>query len=686
MSPRRLWPFASLSACLALAPVPLRAQQWNTPQALELVARGVERRLAAQADSSLLSYRTRAHGFVLFLAQVGQEGLNEAPHLVKGDELDVEVYWKAPNRSKQVILGWRDGSFLPNETYYHRDHLGIVTNNFGNVIRIGEGDEVRDAVHPLSPAGLSLYDFAIQDSLSVQSAGRRVTVRAVAVRPKSFSRPLVVGTLYLDAATAELVRFRFSFTPASYIDRDLEDISITLENALYEQRYWLPYRQEVEIRRRVSWLDIPARGIIRGRWEIGDYDLNADFPDAALAGPAIDGLRRPVTGDSAWTGSLLAAIDSIARPVERQDMAALRLEVERIAGAHALSGLPSKRLATNSVSDLVHVNRVQGLAFGGAATLGISRSRIELRPSLGIGTSDWRVTGGLQGRVGTGGTQLTIGAERSIRDFSDVAVVSPVMNSLSAQEFGKDYGDYVLLDRARVELRRRLDPRTTLSVEGADERTRSVDLAAAPATGTYRPNPPLGAGTYRIGRLRLERAGAGFAARSSLGGALAFEAGDGPTTRYLRASAQAELRVGVGATELRAQLLAGAGSDSMPAYRSFVLGGRGTLLGEPYRAYGGTRVALARMEWRFELPAPALSLGSYASTGHTMTLAPFIAAGWADRPSPGMPWTATGGVRPVVGLAAEFFMRIIRVEAGVALRGGGAGVTVDINRDWWGIL
>ena len=286
----------------ALAPAPARAQQWNTPAALELVGRGVERRLAAQADSSLASYRTRAHGFVLFLAQVGQDGLNEAPHLVKGDELDVEVYWKAPNRSKQVILGWRDGSFLPNETSYHRDHLGIVTNNFGNIIRIGEGDEVRDAVHPLSPAGLSLYDFAIQDSLSVQSGARRVTVRAVAVRPKSFARPLVVGTLYLDAATAELVRFRFSFTPAAYIDRDLEDISITLENALFEQRYWLPFRQEVEIRRRVSWLDLPARGIIRGRWEIGDYDLNADFPDSALAGPAIGGRRRPAPGDSAWTG------------------------------------------------------------------------------------------------------------------------------------------------------------------------------------------------------------------------------------------------------------------------------------------------------------------------------------------------------------------------------------------------
>ena len=110
-------------------------------------------------------------------------------------------------------------------------------------------------------------------------------VREVQVRPRSFARPLVVGTLYLDAATAQLVRFRFSFTPAAYLDRQLEDISIVLENSLYEQRYWLPYRQEVEIRRRTSWLDFPARGIIRGRWEIEGYDLNVPLPERAVPGP-----------------------------------------------------------------------------------------------------------------------------------------------------------------------------------------------------------------------------------------------------------------------------------------------------------------------------------------------------------------------------------------------------------------
>ena len=251
---------------------PLTAQTWNSPEAMGLVHRAVDRRLAFQADSALRTYSAKAHGFLFFLAQVG-EGLAEPPRLVKADELDVQVYWKAPGRSKQVILGWRDGTFLPTDINYHRDHLGIVTNNFGNLIRIGEGDEVRDAIHPLSPDGLDAYHFALVDSLAITTAAGEVTVYQVQVRPRTYRRPLVIGNLYIDVATAELVRFRFSFTPASYLDRQLEDISVVLESSLFENRYWLPRRQEVEIRRRVTWLDFPARGIIRGRWEISDYDL-----------------------------------------------------------------------------------------------------------------------------------------------------------------------------------------------------------------------------------------------------------------------------------------------------------------------------------------------------------------------------------------------------------------------------
>ena len=97
-------------------------------------------------------------------------------------------------------------------------------------------------------------------------------------------------------------------------------------------------------------------------------------------------------------------------------------------------------------------------------------------------------------------------------------------------------------------------------------------------------------------------------------------------------------------------------------------------------------MALAHLEWRFDLPAPAISLGTFASTGRRVTLAPFVAAGYAARPYGSLPWDNSDGVRPVAGVALELFMSLIRLEAGMGLRDGKAGLTVDISRDWWGLL
>jgi hypothetical protein len=507
----------------------------------------------------------------------------------------------------------------------------------------------------------------------------------VQVRPRSFARPLVVGTLYLDVATAQLVRFRFSFTPAAYLDSQLEDISIVLENSLYEQRYWLPYRQEVEIRRRATWLDFPARGIIRGRWEIEGYDLNVPLPAELFQGPAIAGLTHPRPTDSTWATPLGRAIADVAPPVNRQDMDALRVEVERIAGARALSGLPSRRLATGSVSDLVHVNRVQGLTLGFGGLVGLEQSRVQVRPSIGYGTSDHRVTGAVAVTAGLGATQITLGAARRIRDLSDLPVIAPVTNSLLSQEGGHDYGDYVLLHTATLGLRRRLSGRTALGLSAGVEESQSVAVSATPATGSYRPNPALGSGTYRVARLELERASGGIAVRGDLQGRVSLEGGEGPRD-YARATLEGRWLTTLAGYELVSRLYLGAGTDGLPPHRSFAIGGRGTLVGEPFRAYGGREVALGQLEWRFPVPVPPIPLGSFASTGRTMTVAPFLAAGVTGRPIGGLPWATTDGIRPVAGVALEWFMRLIRVEAGVGLRDGDFGLTVDVNRDWWGLL
>jgi hypothetical protein len=170
-----------------------------------------------------------------------------------------------------------------------------------------------------------------------------------------------------------------------------------------------------------------------------------------------------------------------------------------------------------------------------------------------------------------------------------------------------------------------------------------------------------------------------------LQGRLALEAGDGPS-EYVRAVAEGRWLVSLGGSQLLTRAYLGVGSDGLPPHRGFAIGGRGTLVGEPFRAYGGRGTGLAQVEWRLAVPVPALSLGSFATTGRSMIVAPFLAAGYADRPFGGLPWGESDGIRPVAGIALEWFMRLIRVEAGVGLRDGKVGLTVDVTRDWWGVL
>ena len=661
----------------------LTCQTWNDSTTMAVVGQAIEARERARPDSSLESYRTLAHGFVFFLGQAGHD-LEGTPRLIKADELEVEVYWRAPGTSKQVILGWRDGRWLPTDINYHRDHLGIVTNNFGDLIRIGEGDEVRDVPHPLAPDGPRLYDYRLADSVRMQGrGGSTLLLREVEVRPRELDAPRIIGTLSLDAATGDLVRFRFSFTAPAYLDSSLEDISVTLENARVE-RWWLPWRQEIEIRRRITWFDFPARSIIRGRWEIGDYELNPALPPQALRGPAIGGLRRPDPGSFEWSAPLPDLVRDAGRPVEKQDLDRVRGEIERIVPGRMLSGLPRARPGVASLSDIARVNRVQGLALGIGAGL-VPGHNLTLRPRVAFGTSDQRFTADLLAQWQHGSTSVTLAGGRRLQDLDDTPRISTVVNSLLSQEGGRDQGDYILLDHARLGLAQRLGGGTTLALGGGIERGHSVRTDASPARGSYRSNPALGAGRLAVGRLGLDYTAARLDRDAAATVSLALEGGTG-SRDYARATLTASLLepIGAGAVLLRAE--GGAGTSELPAYRSFAIGGWGTLLGEPFRAFGGRRYGLAQLEYRIDAPFPALPLGAFVSTGSRITVAPFLALGWTGGRIDGLPWQPSREVRPVAGVALEWLHRLIRIETGASLRTGHFGVTVDVNREWWGVL
>jgi len=676
-----------LLAVAMLAPLGgLSAQEWNSDAALALARRAIERRDRMASDTALRDYKAQAHGFLFFLGQFG-EGLTEPPRLVKADQLELEVYWKAPQLSKQRIIGWRDRAELPTDINYHRDHLGIVQNNFGRVVRLGEGDEVRDVPHPLAPGGTELYDFALGDTVTLVLPQRSVRVVALRVRPKDFGQARLVGTLFVDAETADLVRLAFNFTPHAYLDPQLEDVSIVLDNALWEGRFWLPYRQEIEIRRRATWLDIPARGIIRGRWEIDGYVFNIGLANSWFAGEEIVPLPKAQRDSFPWTVPLATAIQDIAEPVREGDLQAVRAEVARIGGRRALSGLRAQRLGVRGVSDVLHANRVEGLVAGAGFVWRAPGDELEARALASYGFADRRLHGTVALASGLG---IELAGYRQVRDVADAPVIAPLLNSIASQEFGDDYGDYYLATGVRAAVRRGIGARGEWRVTATRERVASLLIRAEPATGRFRPNPPVADGDFSMTSLTLRRRSEGFAVRRDLAAELTVESGradGGPG--YVRIAAAGHLLVPVGGSRVLVRVQGGAAGDGLPPHRAFVLGGRGTLLGDEFREWGGRRAALLHLEWRAPVPFASMAAGPYARTPGTITLAPYVAAGWSDRPVPGTPWRATpgggGSPRVTLGVGVEW-LGVFRLDAGYGVQSRRVRVAFDVTRDFWDIL
>lgn len=676
---------AGLAAlALAAATAPLAAQgAWNDSTTRALVARAIAQRQRTIADSQLQDFRARANGFVFFLGQLG-EGLADPPQLIKSDQLALEIFWKAPNLAKQRIVGWRDRRDLPTDIQYHQDHLGIVLNNFADAIRLGEGDEVRDVPHPLAPAGPTLYDYVLVDSIAVVLPDRTVRVLEVRVRPRSFDAPRLIGSLFLDAEQAELVRMSFSFTPASYLDRQLEDISIVLDHALWDGRYWLPYRQEIEIRRRATWLDLPARGIIRGRWEIGEYEFNLGLASSFFRGPEIVAAPRAVRDTFPWTASLDSSITAAVAPVERRDLSELRLLAADLVERYTVTGLPPLRVGATRLSELARANRVEGVALGAGIVARPWAGRLEVRLVGSYGLSDQRPKGSASIRGRAGAFLWEVRGHRQLKDVADDPPVSTIVNSIASQEFASDAGDYYLQTGAAIGLRRSIGARWQFELQLGGDEVHSVVVGATPLSGAFRPNPALGLGpTWWHAMVRAERT-LGTAGGLGWAGHVAIEAGAGHVG-YWRLAGQAKGNLPTGTGTLVATAALGIGSLGLPAHRTFVLGGRGTLLGEPFRAFGGRVASRVALEWRLPVPGVGFGLGTFGAVRPAVVAIPFVAAGWADEPVPGTPWGASGGVRPVAGLGLEV-LRLVRVDLGVSLRSGSVAGSFDLARALWDIL
>jgi len=686
-----LW-FVAVTSVLG-AGAPAGAQAWNDPRSLSL-AQGATRRRAEQlADTGLADYQASAHGYVTFLAQLG-EGLRTPPKVIKTDELELEVYWRAPNLSKQRIIGRRDTLLLPTDIAYHRDHLGIVQNNFPNIIRIGEGDEVRDVPHPLSPVGLREYDFALTDSFAIGAGAQRIRVYELKVRPKDDRQPRVVGAVYIDPSGGQVVRMNLGFTRAAFLDDALEELSVVLENRLVGGRFWLPSHQEIEIRRSGTWMDFPARGIIRGRWEIGDYRFNLSPPPALFTGPEIVQAPPAVTSRYPWKGRVLDSLPPDVRAVTDADIQRVQDEVRQLVRAQALARPQRASMSARNISDIAHVNRVEGPALG----TGLSKV-------LGAGLSiDGRARFGFADHAAKGGGGLTLArpsfgslrlfGEHDFRDVGDVAERSGVMNSLAAQEFGSDYTDPYLVEAggARYELPQLGS--TIIRFTGSYEHQRPLFVHATPVTREYGPTIPADDRHATRWVLEADRVpslwwfGTELTFRADARLTMPFESGvagytasDLGTIRgALIANIErpvAELRV-VTATTFAAVRTFASGAP-VPVVDLVYLGGPISGPGYDYHSIVSTLGWSEHVELRVPAPFPTFSLGRFGRVPSRGSFAPFAHIVGTGGPTP-------RGF-PSVGAAYLLPFDLIRIDVARGLGTNGRWTFgVDLSREFWKIL
>ena len=666
---------------------------WNGPRVSRLIRAAVAARRHGWSDSTLRSFRARARGHVYFLGSLGGGSATPGPdeeRLVRADQVALRIRWQAPGRWQQTLVGRRGERRLPAGLHYHIDHLTAVMENFGDRIRMGEGTEVRDVVHPVAPEGPGLYDYRLADSLGMRVAGRERTIYRVEVRPSDPDAAAVVGEIHLAARSKAVVRMRITFTPAAYRDPELERITVDLRSALWDGRWWLPARQATTVRRRSRWLDLPLSGVIRTRLRIFGYEINPEEPVRLPPGQRVLTLpEERLEAFDGWREGLYAGLPEIGAWGEA-GTGRIRRRARAIARDRVLSAGPRLAPSVPALSELFRVRRAEGVRLGAGW-----RFRLDEARTLEVAAGHPFEAGGLAWRAGYRGPlagevelEAAVFGDR-LADVGPWPAASGLASTLGFVVRGEDFTDPyrrtggragIALPAGGGRLRAGLAFASHARAEAVAEppgddpvrRVRPVDEGdLAAVTGGWR--RPLGEAAG--GRWTLDLAGE----------AATGEVGDFGFTRL---TARLRARSGPALAPWGWRLDGGLGllGGEPPPQRLLLVGGRGTVPGHAFRAWGGDRAAWLRLEASRDLAGPWVSARAVA------------AAGWAELAGPGVPaarrfggarggeLAGTSGIEASAGVGVGLVDGLVRVDLVRGLEGGRWEWIVALDRRLRGIL
>ena len=663
--------------CASVVGPPALAQQpeFDAPVVLSLVRQARELRESPPPPSASVSYKARAEGHVYFYLDRDDGG---EPVPMRVDQVAVDLFRSADGRTRQVIRALRRQELLPVQDFrYYIDRLTAVQNGFGDRIAIGEGRDVRDVPHPLGSEGEDTYRYRIVDSLTVSAPTlpRPIRVYEIEVHPRDEAVPALVGSVFVEADTGALVRMVFTFTPASYVDPRSDRITVRLEHALWEETLWLPYRQVVEVRREIPQLDLPVGSVIRATLQVTGYEFDPLMEPGFFQGPRVTMVPYGAADSTEFrTGLMDRMAEEGLSPVS---MARIEAEVRRQARARLVSGLPRVRVHADAFSSVLRANRAEGVHFG----LGMSftpRDRFRLQTLAGYQSSPGTLSGTLSGRLGTQHGLTTTTFElyaRRLQDAGPRTAASGAVNTLSTLLRGVDYTDPYFASGLRLAIERGVGDGASITIGGRVEELSGATALWARGLGSgadQRPLRPVGEGVFAgaDGELRYRWAGV-----PTWGAEAAVHAGMGRWDGGGNLTVLARLDTRLAARDLsrrvNLKVEAGAAWGALPQQMLFFVGGRGTLPGHGFRAFGGRRFVLATGEAAFALRPGWLTARLLAGAGAVGATPDALREDWSVTP--------TEGLRAYAGVGLSTLYDILRIDGAWGLPRGSFEVILSID-------
>lgn len=677
---------------------------YATPQLRALVqeAAAINRRV----PDALGAYEARLESEI----SIGNRRSERMEMAVQIEQVASTLRWDRTGAYEQTVVGYRSqaigasfatlgffrsGWAIPS-LYGNRLALlfGRDTSRAAQRRRQRRGGEALQAVHPLADDRERYYTYAGGDTIITMRVGDReipIVRVEVGLRDDVPQRSVVfVGELDLDASRRHLVRLRGYFAivggpkPRFDILREarLQGIAfVEAVNAEAEGSFWLPAWQRFEAQ-----ASSQAVGESRAVFRIVTRFLDRTLlppPTGVAVGAADDTLavrpfrlaihhRDTIARYDDWQADLGDA----SADVSADDFADIAPDRWRA------DGPPRFSIETERISDLFHVNRVEGLFTGIGAVMRFRDAApgLTLRAAAGHAWDERTARGRGVVEYRRGRTQVALRAQRSLDLTNDFRSPYDSGSTLGAL-LGNDNYDYVDRRTLTLQLLRFLgrEQQAQVRVETGLAHDRGVharlDRSPLGVGDPFRPNRVVRDGAYTRSMAILDwRPDVTLEfLRTGVGARLSYERGDGTAIRYQRAEGRFTWRTNRGPFALGARLDVGAVSPDAPPQQFFELGQNQNLPGYDYKQFAGDQAAVLRGLALWRLPwagapvqiTPRLWLPSLAPT-----IGLGVQSGWTRASTPAAQATVTAlgsetadHVRASAALTLRFFGGAIGVGA-----------------------